>query len=95
VLVQCAWAAPRKKGSYDNAPFHRLCTSHGKKRAVCAVAASMLTALYHMLQHGTEHHDLGAGHFDRRPVEVKAKRLVGQLAKLGFEIEIRPLATAA
>ena len=95
MLVQCAWAARRKKGSYYNAQFHRLCTRHGKKKAVCAVAASMLTAIYHMLKNGTEHRDLGAGHFDRRPTEVKAKRLVGQLAKLGFEVELRPLATAA
>jgi transposase len=95
VLVQCAWAAKNKKGSYYKAQFHRLCARHGKKKAVCAVAASMLTAIYHMLKDGTEHHDLGADHFDRRPAEVKAKRLVGQLAKLGFEVELRPLAKAA
>jgi transposase len=95
VLVQCAWAASRTKGSYYKAQFHRLCTRHGKKKAVCAVAASMLTAIYHMLKNGTVHHDLGANHFDRRPVEIKARKLVGQLAKLGFEVEIRPLATAA
>ena len=55
----------------------------------------MLTAIYHMLKNGTAHQDLGADHFDRRPVEVKANKLVGQLAKLGFEVELRPLAKAA
>jgi transposase len=95
MLVQCAWAARRKKGSYDNAQFWRLRTRHGKKKAVCAVAASMLTAITHMLTNGTVHHDLGAGHFDRRPPEIKAKRLVGQLARLGFEVERRPVAKAA
>ena len=53
-----------------------------------------VTAIYHMLKDGTEHRDLGADHFGRRPTEVKAKRLVGQLAKLGFEVELRPLAKA-
>jgi transposase len=95
MLVQCAWAARRKKGSDYNAQFHRLCTRHGKKKAVCAIAASMLTAIYHMLKNGTVHHDLGAGHFDRRPPEIKARKLVGQLTKLGFEVELRPLAQAA
>ena len=95
MLVQCAWCAQRKKGSYYKAQFHRLRSKHGAKKAICAVAASMLTAIYHMLKDGTEHRDLGADHFDRRPVEVKAKRLVGQLAKLGFEAELRPLAKAA
>jgi transposase len=95
MLVQCAWGAQRKKGSYYKAQFHRLCARHGKKKAVCAVAASMLTAIYHMLKNGTAHQDLGADHFDRRPAEVKARKLVGQLTKLGFEVELRPLAKAA
>ena len=95
ILVQCAWAASRTKGSYYKAQYHRLCAKHGKKQAVCAVAASMLTAIYHMLKNGTEHQDLGADYFDRRPAEVKAQRLVSQLGKLGFEVELRPVAKAA
>ncbi len=95
LLVQCAWAASRKKDSYYKAQFHRLRAKHGPKKAICAVAASMLTAIYHMLKRGTEHKDLGADHFDRRQSEVKAKRLVAQLTKLGFEVQITPLAKAA
>ena len=55
----------------------------------------MLTAIYHMLKNGTEHHDLGADHFDRRATDVKAKRLVSQLNKLGFDVALRPLQKAA
>ena len=69
-------------------------SKRGPEKAICAVAASMLTAIYHMLKGGTEHQDLGADHFDRRSTEVKAKRLVGQLAKLGFHVELQPLAAA-
>ena len=95
ILVQCAWAASHKKGSYYQAQFNRLRGRRGPKKAICAVAASMLTAIYHMLKDGTEHHDLGADHFDRRATDTKARRLVGQLTRLGFEVEIRPLAEAA
>ncbi|PPQ27464.1 IS110 family RNA-guided transposase [Rhodopila globiformis] len=95
ILVQCARAASRTKGKYYKAQFWRLCARHGKKKAACAVAASMLTAIYHMLKDGTEHQDLGAEYFDRRPPEAKAKKLVGQLAKLGFAVELRPIAEAA
>jgi transposase len=95
MLVQCAWAASRTKGSYYKAQYHRLCAKHGKKQAICAVAASMLTAIYHMLKNGTEHQDLGADYFDHRPVEVKAQRLVSQLGKLGFQVELPPVAKAA
>ena len=95
LLVQCAWAASRKKDSYYKAQFSRLRGKHGPKKAICAVAASMLTAIYHMLKDGTEHQDLGADHFDRRSSAVKANRLVAQLTKLGFKVELQPLANAA
>jgi transposase len=95
LLVQCAWAASRKKDSYYKAQFNRLKARRGPKKAICAVAASMLTAIYHMLKDGVEHQDLGGGYFDRRPVEQKANRLVAQLAKLGFRAELQPLAEAA
>jgi transposase len=95
LMVQCGWAAARKKDSYYKAQFNRLRGRHGAKKAICAVAASMLTAIYHMLKNGTEHQDLGANHFDRRSIEIKAKRLAAQIAKLGFEVEIRPLPEAA
>jgi len=95
VLVQCAWAAKRKKDSYYKAQFLRLSSRRGPQKAICAVAASILTAIYHMLKDGTEHHDLGIGHFDRRSTEVKTKRLVAQLAKLGYDVQLQPLDTAA
>ncbi|HME20363.1 MAG TPA: IS110 family transposase, partial [Acetobacteraceae bacterium] len=63
--------------------------------AICAVAASILTAIYHMILRGTPHQDLGADYFDRRPNEVKANRLVAQLNKLGYQVQIQPLPAAA
>jgi transposase len=95
MLVQCAWAAKRKKDSYYRAQFFRLQSRRGPQKAICAVAASILTAIYHMLKDGTEHHDLGAAYYDRRPVEVKASRLVARLKKLGFTVQLQPTAEAA
>jgi transposase len=95
MLVQCAWAAKRAKHSYYSAQFHRLCGRRGPQKAICAVAASLLTAIYHMVQSGTSHRDLGADYFDRRTPEAKAKRLMAQLAKLGFAAQLQPLAEAA
>jgi transposase len=93
-LVQRAWAASRKKASYLQAQFHRLRGRRGPKKAVCAVAASILTAAYHMLSDGTAYHDLGPDHFDRRSKEVQARRLVRRLANLGYAVELAPLAPA-
>jgi transposase len=60
VLVQCAWGAARTKGPYYQAQFFRLKSRPGPKKAAIAVAASLLTAAYHMLKDGTFHQDLGA-----------------------------------
>jgi transposase len=95
MLVQCAWAAKRAKDSYYMAQFHRLRSRRGPQKAICAVAASILTAIYHMLKSGLPHRDLGADYFDRRSPEAKAKRLVTQLAKLGFAAQLQPLPAAA
>jgi len=95
MLVQCAWAAKRKKDSYYRAQFFHLQSKRGPQKAICAVAASILTAIYHILKNGTEHHDLGAGYFDRRPTELKAKQLVSRLKKLGFTVQMQPIAEAA
>ncbi|MGC2203077.1 MAG: hypothetical protein WA633_23425 [Stellaceae bacterium] len=95
MLVQCAWPAKRPKNSYYMAQFYRLQTRRGPQKAICAVAASILTAIYHMLENDTRHHDLGADYFDRRSPEAKAKRLLAQLSRLGFEVTLQPLAAAA
>jgi transposase len=87
-LVQCAWAASRKKDGYLRAQFQRLRQRRGPKKAVCAVAASMLTAIWHMLRNGTFYQDLGADHFHRRSPEQQAQHLVRQIAKLGFACTI-------
>jgi transposase len=95
MLVQCAWAATRSKGTYLHAQYIRLRGRRGPKKAICAVAASILTAAYHMLKDGTFYNDLGATHFDRRRPETQARRLVKRLAQLGFSVELKPVATAS
>jgi transposase len=90
-LVQCAWAAVRKKNSYHHAQFHRLRSRRGAKKAICAVAASMLTTIYHMLSNGTCYNDLGPDYFDRRSKSQHANRLVTRLQNLGYTVQISPL----
>jgi transposase len=92
MLVQCAWAAKRKKDSYYRAQFFRLQSKRGPQKAICAVAASMLSAIYHILKDGTEHRDLGASYFDRRPTHLKVNRHVASLKKLGFTVQLQPIA---
>jgi len=91
-LIQCAWAATRKKTSYLAAQFHRLRARRGPKKAVGAVAASILTAAYHMIANGAFYQDLGADHFERRAKPNQIKRLVAKIQSLGYNVELKPLA---
>jgi len=92
VLVQCAWAASRKKNSYFQAQFLRLKARRGPKKAVVAVAASILTTAYHMLADGTCYQDLGTDHFARRNPARTVAKLASRIRNLGFHVEIRPAA---
>jgi len=94
-LVQAGWAATRTKGTYLQAQFHRIRSRRGAKKAVMAVAASILTAAYHMLRDGTEYKDLGGDFFDRRNEAKTASRLLERLHKLGYDVTIRPAKPAA
>jgi transposase len=91
-LIQCAWAATRVKGSYLQAQYLRLRSRRGAKKAIGAVAASMLTAAYHMLNNGTLYQDLGAGHFEKRAKGKQVLRLVNRLQSLGYAVQISPMA---
>jgi len=91
-LVQCAWAAVKKKNSYLQAQFYRIRARRGPKKAIMAVAATILTTIYHMLKDGTMYKDLGHDHFDRRSKDQQKNRLVKRLADLGYAVEIKPLA---
>ncbi len=88
-LVTAAWSAVRCKDSYLRAQFLRIKSRRGAKKAILAVAASMLTAAFYMLRDRVPYADLGAQHFDRRDKTKAISRLVRRLNDLGCEVEIR------
>lgn len=91
-IVTCAWAAARTKSSYYRAQFLRLKARRGARKAVIAVANSMLRAIFHILQRGTSYQDLGKDFFDRRDREGLTKSLCKRLTDLGYSVELKPVA---
>jgi transposase len=87
-LVTAAWAAVRTKGSYLQAQFLRLKSRRGAKKAILAVAASMLTAAYHILKNGVEYRELGADHFTRCDRSKAIARLLRRLNDLGCDVQL-------
>ena len=88
-MVQAAWSAARTKDSYFHAQFARLKSRRGPKKAIMAVAASMLTAIYYMLRDGAEFHDLGNQYFAQHDKDQITKRLLRRLRDLGVEVEMK------
>jgi transposase len=91
-LVSAAWGAARTKGSYLQAQFLRIKSRRGPRKAILAVAASMLTAAYYMLRDGVEYHDLGPDYFERRDRSKAIQRLVRRLENLGCAVQVTPAA---
>ena len=63
-LTQLAHAAARTKGTYLSALYRRLAARRGKKRAIMAVAHSIVVSAFHMLSRNEPYQELGANYFD-------------------------------
>lgn len=90
-LVEAAWAASRKKDSYLAAQYHRIAARRGKKRAILAVAHSILVIIYHMLRDGSSYADLGGDYFNERNRDSTKKRAVQRLERLGYTVTLLPV----
>jgi transposase len=89
-LAEAAWAASRVKKSYLAAQYRRLAGKRGRKRALVAVAHSLLVIIYHVLKNNVEYRDLGPDYFDRLEPERLRRYLVKRLQSLGYDVTLSP-----
>lgn len=94
-LVEAANAASHTKDCYLSSMYRRLVPKKGKKRALIAVARTILESCYYMIGRVQKYHELGADYFDRRNPEGQAKRLAKRIQQLGFSVTIQPMPAAA
>jgi transposase len=88
LLIQAAWGAVRTKGSYFGVQYRRLAARRGSKRAIVAVAHSLVVVIYHMLERGSEYAELGSEYFERRRPAATAQRLARQIEQLGYKVTL-------
>ena len=91
-LCQGAWAVSRKKDCYLAAQFRRIAARRGMKRAVMAVAHSMLIIAYIMLKTGRSYHELGANYLEQINKDQLQRYFVKRLQKLGLTVTVEPAA---
>jgi transposase len=94
ILVQAAWAASHTKATYLSSHYRRLARRRGKKKALVAVAHTLLVMCYEVLKKGEAYQELGADYLDKLEPDRRTKNLVRQLEKLGHKVTLEPQTAA-
>jgi len=94
-LCQAAWAAARTKDCYLSAQFKRLAARRGMKRALMAVAHSMLIIGYHILKTGHGYRELGGNYLEQINKDQLQRYFTKRLERLGLRVTLEPLTAAA
>lgn len=89
-LVEPAWGAARRKDGYLGAMYRGIAVRRGEKRAVIAVARTILQAAWHVLSKGVEYKERGGDYFDRMNSEQTKNKLIRRLERLGYEVDLKP-----
>ena len=89
IMVQCAWAAARTKGSFYKSKFEQLCVRKSRKKALIAVARKLLTVVWHVLSENEPFNPRLLPVYDPRKMQMKVnyhRREIEKLEKLGYGI---------
>jgi transposase len=87
-VVESARGAIRKRDCYLAAQYRRLVKRRGDKKAVVAVAHSILVIAYHVLRNGQSYRELGGHYFDRLNTERLTRYHTKRLAALGYTVTL-------
>jgi transposase len=92
VMTEIAWAATRTKNTYSRTQYQKLAGHRGKKRALVAVASSLLQAAWYMLRQRQAYKDLGAEYLQRLNQKHLEHSLIRRLEALGHKVTLEPAA---
>jgi transposase len=95
ILMECAHAAGRSKGTYLGEQYRRFARRKGKKHAAMVVAHSQLEAAYFILRDKVPYHELGAQHFDQINKDQVIRYHLRRLESLGLKVQVEELPVAA
>jgi transposase len=89
-MVECAWAATRKKNSRFKSKYYGLRARRGPKRAIVAVAHSLLRAVYVVIETGKPYAEPAPLPLSETGRTRKTQQLCTQLRNMGFEVTLKP-----
>jgi transposase len=91
-LVEAALGATRTKNSAVAARYRRVLRRRGHKKAIVAVAHSLLVTAYHILARQSTYHELGADYYDRHLTERATRRAIQTLEGQGYRVTLESVA---
>ena len=77
------------------ARFHQLAARKGKKRAIVAVAHTILISVYHILKTKQAYRELGADYVARRHADQVKRYLLTRLERLGVVVTVQSIESTA
>jgi transposase len=92
LLIETAHVAAKTRDTYLAAQYRRIAARRGKKRALVALAHTILVIVYHILTRREPYRELGVMYFDHRERQHVEHRLVRRLERLGYAVILQPTA---
>ncbi len=86
IMLEIAWAAIKKKGSYFKEKYYRLKARRGAKKAIMAIAHRILLGIYHVIKDGVEFRDLGEEYLKSKNKSQRVVQLRKQALALGYDL---------
>ena len=88
-LVECAWAATRKKNAHFKPRYYSVKARRGSQRAIVAVADDLLRIIFVVLRTGQPYREPLRAPLTEARRTRKAQRLCTQLRSLGFDVALK------
>jgi transposase len=92
IMIEVAWAAVKKKGTYYRDKYWRLRYRLGPKKAIVAIAHRIIKALFFIIKKGEEYRELGDQYLALRSKKNKMTKIRREAKELGFNLV--PIASA-
>ena len=87
-FIPSAQAAEKRKDTFFYAQYQRISMRRGKKKAILAVAHSILIAIYYMIKEDKEFVNLGSDFYNKFNKEKKANAYIKKLKELGYDVQL-------
>ncbi len=90
-LIEAAHGAAHTKDTFLGEQYRRLAARVGKKKAIVALAHSILVIIYHVLKEKQSYQELGPRYFEEKEQETVKRRAIRHLEQLGYQVTLQPL----